>query len=81
MPAPLPAPIFYDKEKSDMKIGLPEVRTPNQPGSVTSPTGWEQQNCEICHKKNREEEMLLCDGCDCGKSFFLAYLCSSFEFL
>lgn len=54
-----------------MKMGLPEVRTPNQPGSVTSSTGWEQQNCEICHRKNREEEMLLCDGCDCGSSNFM----------
>ncbi|KAJ7126421.1 jumonji superfamily protein [Mycena crocata] len=29
-----------------------------------------QQNCEICHKKNRGEEMLLCDGCDCGFHMF-----------
>jgi histone demethylase JARID1 len=27
-----------------------------------------QENCEICHKKNRGEEMLLCDGCDCGNA-------------
>lgn len=50
-----------------MKIGTQEVRNPNQAGSVTSPTALrEQQNCEICHKKNRGEAMLLCDGCDCG---------------
>ncbi|KAJ7639289.1 jumonji superfamily protein [Roridomyces roridus] len=29
-----------------------------------------EQNCEICHKKNRGEEMLLCDGCDCGFHMF-----------
>ena len=51
-----------------MKIGTQEVRSPNQAGSVSSPTALrEQQNCEICHKKNRGEAMLLCDGCDCGK--------------
>ena len=25
------------------------------------------KKCEICHKKNHCEEMLLCDGCDCGE--------------
>jgi len=51
-----------------VKIGTEEVRNPNQAGSVTSPTALrEQQNCEICHKKNRGEAMLLCDGCDCGE--------------
>ncbi|KAJ7249734.1 PLU-1-like protein-domain-containing protein [Mycena haematopus] len=29
-----------------------------------------EQSCEICHKKNRGEEMLLCDGCDCGFHMF-----------
>ncbi|TEB03959.1 hypothetical protein FA13DRAFT_1750867 [Coprinellus micaceus] len=29
----------------------------------------EEQHCEICHKKNRGEEMLLCDGCDCEQWF------------
>ncbi|CAL1700343.1 unnamed protein product [Somion occarium] len=27
-------------------------------------------HCEVCHKKNRETEMLLCDGCDCGFHMF-----------
>lgn len=22
--------------------------------------------CEVCHQSNREDRMLLCDGCDCG---------------
>ncbi|TDL29675.1 hypothetical protein BD410DRAFT_736763 [Rickenella mellea] len=26
----------------------------------------QEQTCEVCNKKNRETEMLLCDGCDCG---------------
>lgn len=52
-----------------MKIGTPEVRITNAPANnISSPTIYrEQQNCEICHKKNRGEEMLLCDGCDCGE--------------
>ncbi|KAL1664298.1 hypothetical protein GGF50DRAFT_101902 [Schizophyllum commune] len=28
--------------------------------------GTPEQHCEICHKKNNEKQMLLCDGCDCG---------------
>ncbi|KAJ7741026.1 jumonji superfamily protein [Mycena metata] len=32
--------------------------------------GTPEQNCEICHKKNRGDEMLLCDGCDCGFHMF-----------
>ena len=65
--SPVPPPVFYDK--LDNKIGTPEVRMPNvQAINNPSPTIYrEQQNCEICHKKNHGEEMLLCDGCDCGK--------------
>ncbi|KIJ69805.1 hypothetical protein HYDPIDRAFT_164076 [Hydnomerulius pinastri MD-312] len=29
-----------------------------------------QESCEICQKKNHDEEMLLCDGCDCGFHMF-----------
>ena len=25
-----------------------------------------QLPCEVCHKNDRGEEMLLCDNCDCG---------------
>jgi [histone H3]-trimethyl-L-lysine4 demethylase len=66
-PSQVPPPVFYDKP--DSKIGTPEVWMPNvQAVNYPSPTTYrEQQNCEICHKKNRGEEMLLCDGCDCGK--------------
>ncbi|KAF9478416.1 jumonji superfamily protein [Pholiota conissans] len=71
MPSPIPPPVFYDKEIPDMKIGTPEVRNTNQAVNKPSPTTYrEQQNCEICHKKNRGEEMLLCDGCDCGFHMF-----------
>ena len=27
-------------------------------------------HCEVCQKKDRGEEMLLCDGCDCGAFHF-----------
>ncbi|KZT24551.1 hypothetical protein NEOLEDRAFT_1134959 [Neolentinus lepideus HHB14362 ss-1] len=30
----------------------------------------QETSCEVCHKKNRGEEMLLCDGCDCGFHMF-----------
>ncbi|KDQ64458.1 hypothetical protein JAAARDRAFT_201792 [Jaapia argillacea MUCL 33604] len=29
-----------------------------------------ETSCEVCGKKNRGEEMLLCDGCDCGFHMF-----------
>lgn len=28
--------------------------------------GTSEQSCEICHKANRADKMLLCDECDCG---------------
>ncbi|KAF5393073.1 hypothetical protein D9757_001208 [Collybiopsis confluens] len=28
------------------------------------------EHCEICGKKNRGDQMLLCDGCDCGFHMF-----------
>ncbi|EIW76301.1 hypothetical protein CONPUDRAFT_139698 [Coniophora puteana RWD-64-598 SS2] len=34
------------------------------------PKDKQEQSCEICQKKNRGEEMLLCDGCDCGFHMF-----------
>ncbi|KAJ3507087.1 hypothetical protein NLJ89_g6503 [Agrocybe chaxingu] len=72
LPSPVPLPMFFDKQKSDMKIGTPEVRITNlQAVNKPTPTTYrEQQNCEICHRKNRGEEMLLCDGCDCGFHMF-----------
>ncbi len=58
VPSPIPLPVFYDKEKPDMKIGTPEVRITNAPANnISSPTIYrEQKNCEICHKKNRGEK-------------------------
>ena len=73
-PSPVPPPIFYDKPEN--KIGTLEVRMLNVHAvNNPSPTTYrEQQNCEICHKKNHGEEMLLCDGCDCGEFFDLIRL-------
>src|ERR1700683_3227343 len=60
-------PVFHDKNEKDNKVPS-EVRTGFSTFSpTTSITTRQQQNCEICHKKNRGEEMLLCDGCDCGR--------------
>ena len=74
---PLPInlqPMFSDKRDKDDNSKAPlEVRQgfSNAPFWVFSMTPGQQQNCEICHKKNRGEEMLLCDGCDCGTTLFL----------
>ncbi|KAG6845439.1 hypothetical protein H0H87_009347 [Tephrocybe sp. NHM501043] len=57
----IPPPIFYDKVKTDANKGTPEVRSSSFPHQ-TLVTSRDQQNCEVCHKKNRGEEMLLCDG-------------------
>ncbi|TFK43830.1 jumonji superfamily protein [Crucibulum laeve] len=73
LPSPvIPPPVFYDKQREDSKIGTPEVRTPLVQAlpDARPMTNGNQQNCEICHKKNRGEEMLLCDGCDCGFHMF-----------
>ncbi|KAF7302052.1 Jumonji superfamily protein [Mycena indigotica] len=53
--SPIPAPIWDDTKKSSVQQKDKEDQ---------------EQNCEICHKKNRGEEMLLCDGCDCGFHMF-----------
>ncbi len=45
-----------------------------------------QLPCEVCHKNDRGEEMLLCDNCDCGmlpimfRSFYLIYFTSYQDF-
>jgi hypothetical protein len=45
-----------------------------------------QLPCEVCHKNDRGEEMLLCDNCDCGtlpvmfQSFQLIYFTSPQDF-
>ncbi|PPR02653.1 hypothetical protein CVT24_002136 [Panaeolus cyanescens] len=75
IPSPVvPPPVFYDKppQQQESKVGNPEVRLSNlQAFNNSSPTNYgQQQNCEICNKKNRGEEMLLCDGCDCGFHMF-----------
>ncbi|KIK96126.1 hypothetical protein PAXRUDRAFT_826282 [Paxillus rubicundulus Ve08.2h10] len=40
----------------------------SQPENDTKLT--QEQSCEVCQKKNHDEEMLLCDGCDCGFHMF-----------
>ncbi|KAG5639694.1 hypothetical protein H0H81_005877 [Sphagnurus paluster] len=62
----VPPPVFYDKVDSK---GTTEVRT-NSVTNRTPVTSRDQEKCEVCHKKNRWEEMLLCDGCDCGFHMF-----------
>ncbi|KAL1740892.1 hypothetical protein HDZ31DRAFT_85171 [Schizophyllum fasciatum] len=39
------------------------------PSSPLTVSSMSDQHCEICHKKNNEKQMLLCDGCDCGGDY------------
>ncbi|TFK25933.1 hypothetical protein FA15DRAFT_638410 [Coprinopsis marcescibilis] len=64
----VPVPVFHDK-KDGPKDGSLEVG-PRTSAKHHSTHSLLQQHCEICHKKNRGEEMLLCDGCDCGFHMF-----------
>ncbi|KAG6813425.1 hypothetical protein H0H92_011122 [Tricholoma furcatifolium] len=80
------APDEKDKGSRDTKprstrMGSQEQATPKKATSVIPPPifydtskvdtiGTPEQSCEICHKKNRGTEMLLCDGCDCGFHMF-----------
>ncbi|KAG6850616.1 hypothetical protein H0H93_010808 [Arthromyces matolae] len=50
--------------KSDTPVVPPPVFYDKPKVNITK--GTNEQHCEICHKKNRGVEMLLCDGCDCG---------------
>ncbi|KAK7049753.1 hypothetical protein VNI00_005784 [Paramarasmius palmivorus] len=57
-----------DQNNKDKKSGLPTpALTPPVFNDKPEPS---EQHCEICGKKNRGEEMLLCDGCDCGFHMF-----------
>ncbi|KAH8984229.1 PLU-1-like protein-domain-containing protein [Lactarius akahatsu] len=52
-----------------------EVCTPLNPSSLVgcfepSYIFLAQLPCEVCHKNDRGEEMLLCDNCDCGFHMF-----------
>ncbi|KIK29056.1 hypothetical protein PISMIDRAFT_516418 [Pisolithus microcarpus 441] len=46
----------------------PSAAATAQPDEVQKLT--QEQSCEICQKKNYEDQMLLCDGCDCGFHMF-----------
>jgi histone demethylase JARID1 len=60
------APVFHDKndvrETSEVRPRLLRLIS-----DIASVTLRQQQTCEICHKTNNDDKMLLCDGCDCGK--------------
>ncbi|KAJ7129277.1 PLU-1-like protein-domain-containing protein [Mycena epipterygia] len=70
------------RPRRSTRMGSQDQKTPGPSNLLASPLpppvfhdstevkGTPEQNCEICHKKNRGEEMLLCDGCDCGFHMF-----------
>ncbi|KAI0032364.1 PLU-1-like protein-domain-containing protein [Vararia minispora EC-137] len=47
----------------------PSVKTAASKAAANEEDDYSQA-CEICHKNDRGEEMLLCDGCDCGFHLF-----------
>ncbi|KAJ2930565.1 hypothetical protein H1R20_g6526, partial [Candolleomyces eurysporus] len=57
-------------QEQSPKKAAPVVPPPTFYDKPHHEKGKEEQHCEICHKKNRGEEMLLCDGCDCGFHMF-----------
>lgn len=46
-----------------------DVRTPTYQSPFRAPIlmARSKLHCEVCQNKNRGEQMLLCDGCDCGR--------------
>ncbi|KII95303.1 hypothetical protein PLICRDRAFT_149931 [Plicaturopsis crispa FD-325 SS-3] len=73
LPSPSIVSHAHIEARKDAKVPS-EVRSRLLTDSPSTPaarvTKREQQNCEVCHKKNHGEEMLLCDGCDCGFHMF-----------
>ncbi|KXN89442.1 Lysine-specific demethylase 5A [Leucoagaricus sp. SymC.cos] len=67
------------KPRRSTRASLPDNNA-KRPGSLSQPIvpppvfydkrenakGTSEQRCEICHKANRADRMLLCDECDCG---------------
>ena len=47
-----------------------EVRSSDSP-IVKWALSLAKPHCEVCQKKDHGEEMLLCDGCDCG-AYYIA---------
>ncbi|OCB85389.1 hypothetical protein A7U60_g7699 [Sanghuangporus baumii] len=52
-----------------MTNGVGRAHSPNG-HNVHSKEDSKATCCEICHRRNRGTEMLLCDGCDCGFHMF-----------
>lgn len=70
--------VSQDQLPSDLQENVPctppALSTPIVPPPVfydkPEIKGTFEQSCEVCHKQDRGEEMLLCDGCDCGFHMF-----------
>ncbi|KAG9317792.1 PLU-1-like protein-domain-containing protein [Chiua virens] len=55
------------RKRRNIASRMSSASPPSPPDEVAKLT---QESCEVCQKKNHEEEMLLCDGCDCGFHMF-----------
>ncbi|KAH8830972.1 PLU-1-like protein-domain-containing protein [Flagelloscypha sp. PMI_526] len=69
IPVILPYEHFCERHVT-MSPKLKSIRTRLPSPPMNGILTFLQQTCEVCHKKNRGEEMLLCDGCDCGFHMF-----------
>ncbi|KAI8637375.1 hypothetical protein BD408DRAFT_58520 [Parasitella parasitica] len=58
----LPYEIWYTKHKDDVD----QFTVKKEHGSSSSTDSNENDTCEICHKSENEEKLLLCDGCNRG---------------
>ncbi|CEP14172.1 hypothetical protein [Parasitella parasitica] len=58
----LPYEIWYAKHKDNFD----QFTVKEEHGSSSSTDSNENDTCEICHKSENEEKLLLCDGCNRG---------------
>lgn len=66
------SPLTDTSDEVESPKKTPSTSKPNPPTTQDSDeeTNDREQPCEICLRKNRGTEMLLCDGCDCGYHMF-----------
>ncbi|KAI0938026.1 hypothetical protein AcV7_003336 [Taiwanofungus camphoratus] len=60
----------HSRKASGSSDLLPSVRTDPTSRRGDGTQGPSELHCEVCLKKDRGDEMLICDGCDCGYHMF-----------
>ena len=67
------SPQLNGADRKDGRTPSSEVRAIDSRSLEQRSLRGKQPHCEICQKKDHGEEMLLCDGCDCGKCILVSY--------